>query len=195
VIISGKTISIRPAPQNSVNTRGEQVIVVGFSGTRVGMSPLQMDIIKKILNQKTGILVHGDCIGADAEIHDLVRKEFPGKWRIRIRPPLNPTLRAWKIGDEVMPPKHYLERNRDIVEDCNVFLAAPKSMQQIGGTWSSINHFRKVIELEFGKPVPPRVGSIILPSGDIGTIRSGRRPKNYQPFKPVPFKPDNDFDS
>lgn len=170
---------IKPAPQTYLNSRGEQVIVVGFSGSRIGMSPLQIDILRKSLEGKTGEFHHGDCIGADAEAHDLLRQAFPDKWRIIIHPPVKNQYRAFKLGDEVRPAKDYIGRNHDIVDSCNVFLAAPKDTNQIGGTWNTIDYFRRVVEHEYenvskGKFFP-RVGEIILPNGNIGHIMAKKK--------------------
>lgn len=167
---------IKPAPKTFMNNQGEQVVEIGFSGSRIGMSPLQLDILRHALTGKTGIAHHGDCIGSDAEFHDLLRT-FAGKWRIIIHPPADSGLRAFKLGDEVRVAKPYLDRNRDIVDSCNVFFATPKSLQQIGGTWYTINYFEKVISHEYGQqpPLPPRVGQILMPDGRIGHIQVDKK--------------------
>lgn len=168
-------MQLHPASKTYVNSRGEQVIELGVSASREGLSDIQKAFLLKVLVGKTGILHHGDCIGGDADIHDILKAAFPDKWRIHIHPPTNDSLRAFKVGDLVAPAKPYLERNRDIVNPSNVFLAFPKSPQQIGGTWSTVNYFRTVLEWEYKQDVPPRIGTIVMPNGDIGNILADSR--------------------
>lgn len=158
------------APKTYMNSRGEQVIEIGMSGSRQGMTEIQKAILIKILEGKCGLAHHGDCIGADSDFHDILRAYYPDKWKIVIHPPEKNALRAFKLGDIIYPQKPYLKRNRDIVDACNVFLGFPKDKQEVGGTWSTINYFRRIQELEFGVGRNPRTGSIIMPNGDIGHI-------------------------
>lgn len=158
------------APMTYLNERGEQVVSVGISATREGLSQTQLQFLASILKGKCGEFHHGDCVGGDTDAHNLVRTQFRDKWRIIIHPPIKNEFRAFNVGDEVRPVKPYLPRNRDIVQACNVFLGFPKGDTQKGGTWWTINYFQQVISLEYGTPANPRVGSIILPNGDMGNI-------------------------
>lgn len=81
---------------------------------------------------------HGDCIGADAEAHEIARALGA---KIHIHPPIMLALRARTTGF-LYPPKHYHERNEDIVNSTDLLLAAPKGREQprSGGTWWTIKY-------------------------------------------------------
>lgn len=91
-----------------------------------------------------GAAHHGDCLGADAEFHDIVCS-LPG-WTIIGHPPVKTTLRAYCIFDETRPPQDYLVRNVDIVEACNFLIAAPGSKipESRSGTWFTIRRAKMV---------------------------------------------------
>lgn len=169
------------APKTWLNSQGEQVVEIGITGTRLGGSPMQLDIVRRLLEGKTGILHHGDCVGIDQEIHSLVRTLYKDKWRIVIHPPVKNEFRAFCLGDVVLEPKPYLDRNKAIVDPSNVFLAFPKDRSGSGGTWSTINYFRKVLARDITQkpPANPRTGTIIMPNGDIGHIMAERKQVGY----------------
>jgi hypothetical protein len=103
------------------------------------------------------ILHHGDCIGADAQVHDIaISLDF---WVV-IHPPMAETQRAWRRGPHVRAPKAALDRNRDIVRESELLIAAPaEALEQPGsGTWSTVRYAQKL-----GRPV-----QIIMPDGSIG---------------------------
>jgi len=123
------------------------MIVVGFSGTQLGMSPVQQaKFLRLMYTIKPEQFHHGDCIGSDAEAHRLIRRNFPD-CKIHIHPPDNPEKRAWCEGDFVCAEQPYLERNRDIVKCASKLVAAPKEMAEImrSGTWSTIRYGRLVL--------------------------------------------------
>ena len=124
-------------------------MIVGFTGTRRGMTQAQKSVLYlelyKLKEWKT--FLHGDCIGADAEAHSLVRAfrkikivTFPGcnakgegLWTAHCR------------ADEVRPPRPYLERNLDIVSESDFMIAAPVDFcqKQRSGTWATIRMARR----------------------------------------------------
>lgn len=125
-------------------------MIVGFTGTREGMTDLQKALL---VNRLAGLcpdqFLHGDCIGADEEAHQLVRLHHPN-CAIILHPPSYPEYRAYCEADIEMPPQGFLARNRAIAMRCDELVAAPKqTVQELrSGTWATIRYARKA-----GKPV------------------------------------------
>lgn len=115
-------------------------MIIGFSGTRHGMTDKQKEEVMKelrIVNSLTKKIEyhHGDCIGADEEFHIIV-DDFENTI---IHPPKRTTHRAYCKAKTILAPKDYLPRNDDIVLACNVLIATPHSMENTrGGTWYTI---------------------------------------------------------
>lgn len=138
-------------------------MIVGFTGTREGMTEAQKrrvtDLVREHLwghDDEITEAHHGDCVGADAEFHAIVRQESPDTW-IEVQPPDDPSKRAFCKGDRALSPRPYLVRNAIIVGSCDILIAAPKEQteQHRGGTWSTV---RKAVKS--GKPV-----TIVYPDG------------------------------
>lgn len=122
--------------------------VVGFTGTRHGMSHAQYEaiteLIERALRDGSCLAHHGDCLGADAQF-DLICETF-GVHRT-VHPPTNPKLRAWCQGERILKPLPYLVRNKEIVRCSTLMFATPQSMnesQRSSGTWSTIRHAEEV---------------------------------------------------
>lgn len=119
-------------------------MIVGFTGTQEGMTLLQKVLFEGVLARVCpDEFHHGDCIGADAEAHALVRRNAP-RCRIVIHPPEDDAKRAFCEGDEVREPKPYLTRNRVIVACSDELVGAPKTaIEELrSGTWSTIRYAR-----------------------------------------------------
>ena len=119
---------------------------MGFTGTQLGMTRAQKSEVARVLvNAKATEVHHGDCIGADAEFHDIVRMVDP-KIKIHVHPPAEDKKRAFKRGDVLYPAKPYLERNHDIVDACEILIATPAQKNEVlrSGTWATIRYARKI---------------------------------------------------
>lgn len=119
---------------------------LGFTGTQSGMTDGQKSAFIKLIGRlKPTEFHHGDCVGSDAEAHDLIRTYYPD-CKIIGHIPLKDYKRAFKKCDEERPPKNYLERNEDIARECKLVIAAPKEMTETvrSGTWATIRRARKV---------------------------------------------------
>lgn len=119
-------------------------MIVGFTGTRRGLSSAQYDELVGFANaQSIEQFHHGDCVGADAEAHDIFNYATP--W-IVVHPPIDDKHRAYRHGDVKVSPKPYIERNHDIVDECDVLIACPGSMEeeQRSGTWATIRYAAKI---------------------------------------------------
>lgn len=148
---------------------------IGFTGTSMGMTPLQAGSVATILKAFIGVVGldnviahHGVCIGADKDFHDIcVSLEIP----LELHPghpnhqPGDLSKRAdCKTGKilRVWPAKFYLDRNKDIGNSLTEFLIATPMQyeEQIrGGTWHTIKYVRKL-----GKPIV-----IVFPDGKYET--------------------------
>ena len=120
---------------------------VGFTGTQQGMTSQQLETLGKILNNlKADILNvhHGDCIGSDEEFHLMSQKlALP----VVGHPPLKNDKRAFCAGfTEVRPRKDYLVRNKDIVDESDVLIAAPRLPKEElrSGTWATVRYARRI---------------------------------------------------
>lgn len=120
---------------------------VGFTGTQDGMQFVQLKSTHELFHQlhkEYDWFEHGDCTGSDEEAHRLARSVG---FKIRIRPPIIETKRAFcKKAEIVMPPKPYLDRNRDIADHCKVLVATPKGFEEElrSGTWSTIRAAKRL---------------------------------------------------
>lgn len=118
---------------------------VGFTGTQSGMTKAQklsfLTLLKRI---KPAELHHGDCVGADADAHDLTRELLP-QTKVTGHIPLDDYKRAFKKCDEEREPLPYLERNEKIARECDLIIAAPKEDEETlrSGTWATIRRARK----------------------------------------------------
>ncbi len=143
-------------------------IKLGFTGSRDGMSSKQLEQFKffilsitdkRIAGTKILEFHHGDCVGADKEAHDFIAKKFGNKV-IHIHPPniIKDRVFAGNADCTIYEAKPYLKRNKDIVDACNLLLAAPKSYNEMvrSGTWSTVRYAAK----------KKKRASLFLPNGD-----------------------------
>jgi hypothetical protein len=130
-------------------------LAIGFTGTRDGMTGKQRAsvalIMQDVLARAVGEGItdrsahHGDCVGADAEFHELVRLR-PVPWAITMVVHPGPAGRlsagcGWPA--ERRPRLPFMERNANIVAESTVMIAAPVGMtEERSGTWATINMAR-----------------------------------------------------
>lgn len=132
---------------------------VGITGTRHQITPEQDNTIWKLIKYMTATeLHHGDCTGADMTFHAAVIGSQ--SWnqdhglpliRLIIHPPVINTFRAFCQGyDELREPLPYLERNHVIVDEVDLLVAVPLTVEEKprSGTWATIRYAMKQ-----GKPV------------------------------------------
>ena len=116
---------------------------VGFTGTHKGMSDKQKSQLESaLLNLSIQDFHHGDCIGADEEAQRIVGGVVD---KIVIHPPLNTSKRAWCRGNVTLHSRDYIERNHDIVDSCDLLIAAPESDREVlrSGIWATVRYARK----------------------------------------------------
>lgn len=134
------------------------MLTYGFTGSRDGLSPAQTVFFAQLFAQPFSVLVsHGDCLGSDADAHELARSTGLYVW---IHPPENSSLRAFCSGALIVEhPLPYLERNQNIVNTNLLLLAAPSSEDEVirSGTWSTVRYAKRQ-----GKAV-----LVVTPSGRV----------------------------
>jgi len=152
-------------------------MIIGFTGTRAGMEESQRSMVREILEAYEDVeLHHGDCVGADSEIHTVAMyRHIP---RIVVHPPTYRKYRAFRgtgMGTHesatrgvefknttvtVLKPDGYRERNQAIVDACDILVAAPNCREeenQRSGTWMTVRMARKQ-----GKTV-----LVVMPEGEL----------------------------
>ena len=141
------------------------VIIFGFTGTRKGLTGLQVKELRSfLLGEHVQELHHGGCVGADADVHKLIKKDVRLRYiPIHLHPGLdragNSPMRASLHAEEQYPPLPYLERNRVIVDMSDYLIACPggPSEELRSGTWATVRY-----ALKKAKPV-----AIIYPDGRV----------------------------
>jgi hypothetical protein len=125
------------------------VKVVGFTGTREGMSYKQAMTLARLMRD-SGIVQfhHGDCVGADEEAHRIVEAEprpSHHDFHVIVHPPEKSNLRAHckPVLGAILEPLPYHKRNRAIVEASDLVVGAILHEAETGGTWQTIKYARK----------------------------------------------------
>lgn len=114
-------------------------VIASFTGTRTGMTRPQRETLTRLLERDlVEVLVHGDCIGADAEADEIARGLGIER---RIYPSNLERFRAHceRRGAILMAePKSPLLRNEDIVlASPALYVASETSVETMrSGTWS-----------------------------------------------------------
>lgn len=121
-------------------------IVIGFTGTRQGLTPEQSRAIKGLLldhsDDKQRTFIHGDCIGADEEAFYIAAQL---RYKTLSIPCDLHRQRAFTKSDIALKPMSPLSRNKIIVDSSNLLIACPAEDAEImrSGTWSTIRYAKK----------------------------------------------------
>lgn len=115
---------------------------VGFTGTREGLSEHQRSALYgALLGLKDSITEfhHGDCVGGDAEAHEMAAVIL-GEDKIWVHPPEDPSRRAFCKSPHILPPQGYLARDLAIVTTTERLIACPKAGAPAprSGTWYTV---------------------------------------------------------
>ena len=116
--------------------------VLGFTGTRHGMTEKQKIELAKILRDGVTELHHGMCEGSDEECHHLARAIYGSSIWIVGHPPKNTSLMVKLDVDEMREPEEYLVRDGNIVKEMEELVATPYTMQEMirSGTWTTVRY-------------------------------------------------------
>lgn len=118
-------------------------MILGVTGSRYGGGFRREEKFFQFLcRNDVSELHHGDCIGWDEECHNMGAHYGI---KIVIHPPIEDRYRAFCKGGFRLPPKPYLDRNKDIVDAVDFLIAAPDGPErQRSGTWSTVRYAKKV---------------------------------------------------
>jgi hypothetical protein len=111
-----------------------------FSGRRDDLSDSQKIMVVNFIRLiKFKCAFHGDCIGADGQFHDLVRENRKKAW-IEVYPSPYEAMRAFKEGDLTHEAMKAAERDKYMINQGEILLAAPPTKQPVkSGTWANIS--------------------------------------------------------
>lgn len=140
-------------------------MIIGFSGTRHGMSPRQLMVVQRIIiDRKPELVLHGGCVGSDEQFDkicrtlDIDRRCYPaddvGK-SMRFIPQQTSTSKV-----QMMDPRPALKRNALICKDADIMIATPAEPTppkdiRGQGTWHTIRKAR-----DLGMPL-----ILVIPNG------------------------------
>lgn len=134
-------------------------MILGFTGTRKGLSLQQLKSLQEFLQLLDGIkeVHHGDCIGGDEQFHGLAIAHHvpsvvihPG-YNDRGESPSRSFCNEHSPGEghsliSVLPAGPYLLRDKDIVNSSQLLIGCPLTHQEQirSGTWTTIRYARKI---------------------------------------------------
>lgn len=131
---------------------------LGFTGTQSRLTIEQFDCLYELVKElNPSEAHHGDCIGADSILHAMcLELNIP----VILHPPINPIKQAHCEGAHVvLEAKEYIIRNHDIVDESDIVIATPPTIEEIrrSGTWATWRYAKKT-----GKET-----YLIFPTGEI----------------------------
>lgn len=137
-------------PHSLLPMVGFTMKIFGFTGTREGMNEDQAAYLTALVRGYhadglgIGTVHHGDCIGADAYFHEVVRAVDPAI-KIESHPCDLVKFRAYCAADVVHRPKRPLVRNLDIIKGVDYVIATPRELKPVfcSGTWYTIKRVRE----------------------------------------------------
>ena len=118
-------------------------MIIGVTGSRNWASQHAIDrLCDFLIENDVTEFHHGDCVGWDH-----IAWGFANAYGAKTvaHPPDIDTFRAFTKSNIVLPPKPYLDRNKDIVNSVDFLIAAPDGPEKVrSGTWSTIRYAKSV---------------------------------------------------
>ena len=124
-------------------------MIVGFTGTKKGMTDVQKKVVQELVKRlKPFEFHHGDCVGADEQADGIAALFNP---EIHVHPPTDNKLRAHTqlktdgVRRVIWPPEPYLKRDESLAHVSDVLIATPKEFEEVirSGTWTTVRRARK----------------------------------------------------
>jgi hypothetical protein len=143
--------TLKPEPIYQLLTPGDETtVIIGFTGTRNGMTPEQRREVASEISDVTSelhylpVVLHGDCVGADADFDAIAAGLGCERWSRPCTAP--PELRANTGAKQIAEPERPMARNRAIVAQADMMIACPPNFERIktgSGTWATIGFTEK----------------------------------------------------
>jgi hypothetical protein len=124
-------------------------VILGYTGTRLGMSASQMErTFRILLATMPRYVTHGGCVGGDDQFDEMAaalgipRVVRPAATGSRAIPGSVLRARGWVV---ILQPREPLLRNREIVAASKLMIGAPATAveERRSGTWYTIRWTRK----------------------------------------------------
>lgn len=132
--------------------------VVGFTGTKDGLSTDQLGVLEQLLARVPGAreLHHDDSVGAADTAHLIARTL---SWRIVVHPPTRSRRARGHLGDVRLDPQDRSTRCDAIARACALLVACPAdpAEQEHSDTWLTVRRARV-----HGRPI-----GLVLPDGTV----------------------------
>jgi len=119
---------------------------LGFTGTRQGMTRAQAAAVTALLQAcPPQTFHHSDALGAETEVHALVRQQCPAT-QIMVHPPTRSAQRSFCVADIWRPTLPYFLCQQAVVQASDVLLAVPQSAAEMrrSGCWQAVQYARAV---------------------------------------------------
>lgn len=137
-----RRIEINAGPPEHITRRGIcRGWDLGFTGSRHQLTEPQEDATARLLYALRGTSDTQRFHHGDNKVADCAAGRFAllFGYRVVAHPPSDPTHRGYGEYHEIWPEKPYLERNKDVVNESMVLIAAPDGPEHLrSGTWSTI---------------------------------------------------------
>lgn len=148
-------------------------MIVGFTGTRNGMTPEQRGRVGRMLSRwqlgDTLLGIHGDCVGADADFDAICCELGIVRWcrPCTLKGEVVHPFRAKTGAVQIALPTNPMARNRRIAEQCDVMIGCPPNDFELwrgSGTWATIR-----CGVRYGKRV-----HVVYPDGSVEARHRGQ---------------------
>lgn len=131
----------------------KESMIIGFTGTRKGMTEQQKSQVRDLLSVfVVSEAHHGGCKGADSDFHWAVRDVCGEELPVTIYPSnfgasakMDLSSAELEENTSLKGEKDPWERNKDIIDPCDVIFATPAQPfeEPRGGTWHAVRYSRK----------------------------------------------------
>lgn len=120
---------------------------VGFTGTRAGLTTEQSLAFRRALPAEITWFRHGCCVGADEDAVRIVNALDPRPSIFGAPSNIGNLTSEFALDacdDTTGEFSDPLDRNRDIVNGCDLLIACPRGPEERrSGTWSTVRYARK----------------------------------------------------